>query len=50
MPTAKAVSSTNLRKRRVNSEAFYVVGAGADGLRCVIAVDKLEKAKAALGQ
>lgn len=48
VPGALGAIARKLAKARVNIEAFYVVGAGAEGLRCAIAVDKLEKAKAAL--
>ncbi len=34
-----------LAKGRVNIEAFYVVGSDPGGLRCVLASDKIEKAK-----
>ena len=37
-----------LAKGRINLEAFYVVGGSSDGLRCIVASDKLEKAKAIL--
>ena len=48
VPGALGAIARKLAKARVNIEAFYVVGAGADGLRCVVAVDRLEKAKAVL--
>jgi hypothetical protein len=48
-PGALAVVARKLAKARVNVEAFYVVGADAGQLRCVFAVDKLDKAKAAIG-
>ena len=34
-----------LAKGRVNLEAFYVIGGSTGGLRCVVASDKIEKAK-----
>jgi hypothetical protein len=34
-----------LAKGRVNIEAFYVVGGDSGGLRCILASDKVEKAK-----
>jgi hypothetical protein len=37
-----------LAKGRVNIEAFYVVGSDAGGLRCILASDKVEKAKSIL--
>jgi hypothetical protein len=47
-PGALGALARKLAKARVNIEAFYIVGAGSAGLRCVVAVDKLDKAKAAL--
>ncbi len=48
VPGALGALARKLAKARVNIEAFYIVGTGSAGLRCVIAVDKLDKAKAAL--
>ena len=48
-PGALADLARKLAKARVNVEAFYVVGTEGGQLRCVFAVDKLDKAKAALG-
>lgn len=48
-PGALADLARKLAKARVNVEAFYVVGAQSGQLRCVFAVDKLDKAKAVLG-
>lgn len=47
-PGALAEIAKKLAKAKVNVEAFYVVGEASGQLRCVFAVDKLEKAKAAL--
>ncbi|MCC7017707.1 MAG: ACT domain-containing protein [Rhodospirillales bacterium] len=49
-PGALARAARRLAKANVNVEAFYVVGARGKRLRCVIAVNKLAKAKAALGR
>ncbi|MGQ0662672.1 MAG: ACT domain-containing protein [Pseudomonadota bacterium] len=48
VPGSLGALARKLAKARVNIEAFYIVGADATGLRCVVAVDKLEKAKAAM--
>jgi hypothetical protein len=48
VPGALGTLARKLATARVNIEAFYVVGAGSDGLRCIVAVDMLEKAKAAI--
>lgn len=48
VPGALGALARKLAKARVNIEAFYIVGSGPGGLRCAIAVDKLDKAKAAL--
>jgi len=47
-PGALAGVARKLAKAGVNVEAFYVVGEVSGGLRCVFAVDKLDKAKAAI--
>lgn len=47
-PGALAELAKKLAKAKVNVEAFYVVGEASGQLRCVLAVDKLDKAKAAL--
>lgn len=47
-PGALAEIARKLAKAKVNVEAFYVVGEASGQLRCVFAVDKLDKAKAAL--
>jgi hypothetical protein len=47
-PGALGALARKLAKARVNIEAFYIVGTNSAGLRCVVAVDKLDKAKAAL--
>lgn len=48
-PGALAEIARKLAKARVNVDAFYVVGADGGRLRCVFVVDKIDKAKAALG-
>jgi hypothetical protein len=48
VPGTLATLARKLAKARVNVEAFYIVGAAPTGLRCVLAVDKTEKAKAVL--
>jgi hypothetical protein len=48
-PGALAEAARKLAKARVNIDAFYVSGEGSGGLRCVFAVDKPDKARAALG-
>lgn len=45
-PGALAGLARKLAKARVNVEAFYVVGVEGGQLRCVFAVDKIDKAKA----
>jgi hypothetical protein len=37
-----------LAKARINIDAFYVVGSEPGGLRCIVAVDKPDKARALL--
>ena len=49
VPGSLGAMARKLAKARVNIEAFYIVGADTRGLRCVVSVDKLEKAKAAVG-
>lgn len=48
VPGTLATVARKLANARVNIEAFYIVGGDATGLRCVAAVDKLEKAKVAI--
>jgi hypothetical protein len=48
VPGALAGVARKLAKARVNIDAFYVVGADGGQLRCVFAVDKLDKARAAV--
>ncbi len=48
VPGSLGRMARKLAKARVNIEAFYIVGAGSDGLRCVVAVDKLDKARSAV--
>ena len=48
-PGSLADLARKLAKARVNIEAFYVVGAEGGQLRCVFAVDKIDKAKAVIG-
>jgi hypothetical protein len=47
-PGTLARMARKLADKRVNIEAFYIVGAGPRGLNCVLTVDKPEKAKALL--
>jgi hypothetical protein len=49
-PGALARAARRLAKAGVNVEAFYVVGARGKRLRCAVAVNRLAKAKAALGR
>ena len=44
-PGALSELARKLAKARVNIDAFYVVGEASGTLRCVLAVDKPEKAK-----
>jgi hypothetical protein len=32
-------------RKEADDEAFYVIGSESDRLRCILAVDKLDKAK-----
>ena len=47
-PGALGGVARKLAKGRVNIEAFYVVGTDLGRLRCVLAVDKLDKARTIL--
>lgn len=47
-PGALGALARKLAKARVNIDAFYIVGTDSRGLRCVVAVDKLDKANAAI--
>jgi hypothetical protein len=49
-PGSLARLARRLGKAGVNVEAFYIVGAAGKRLRCVLAVNKLAKARAALGR
>lgn len=44
-PGALGELARKLGKARINIDAFYVVGEASGALRCVLAVDKPEKAK-----
>lgn len=48
VPGTLGTVARKLANARVNIEAFYIVGGDAAGLRCVAAVDKLEKARVAI--
>jgi hypothetical protein len=48
VPGALGRMSRKLANSRINIEAFYIIGAGPGGLRCVVAVDKPDKARAVL--
>lgn len=48
-PGALGVVARRLAKGRVNIEAFYVVGSESGRLRCVLAADKLDKARTIVG-
>lgn len=48
-PGALGAVARKLAKGRVNIEAFYVVGSESGGLRCVFAVDRLDKARTIVG-
>ena len=48
-PGALGELARKLGKARINIDAFYVTGEASGTLRCVLAVDKPDKAKALIG-